>query len=809
MDAQLNAKIADLELSTTEVSRDSFMARAAAARAKKHPVDKSENNCSGYTSSGSDRRSARPTNGSGSSSGGYNDVCNNDNAEEDMYSALLPRESESESASMSVTEQLPVWLAPEVINPGSQHNSARSSPQPGGGRTSSPGVHATHSTPSGSTYTNARYSQASDIYALGLVLWEIMSMKIPYFDECGDSDEAVRNYVLRGLRPKFNTFCRMNTHDAENSRLPQPFSANCNSNGYNTIDSSYIALATECWRQEADKRPKISEIVFRLEEFCWNKTLYSYIRETEHVLDHAIVMKEYRNKCKSTVEKKAKFFSSNFLGNSTSSGSSDISGVAASVGAESRTSPTPAPATPQTPSASATSTSPLLMSPSAVDIDKPPSSAFISSLLNTLKLEPNWMKLDYCTQPEHANSGGGYVVLVATPTAPYLIVWCTKYFLTNSGMPLNNCGLTMNDLLALELTYVLYDYNSKRHQPYKPPLGGKQSRHNGDNFNSMMNSNGNYAGGVGSGSSGSSGGDKYAGKQVLTKVIVANYKVLLNKCIAQTISTGRPTHCVLACYRQEPIYPQHNASPGQQSRVNIPPPGAGVYGGIGGGAADDKLVNYSVHVFPVFKKETTPVTVPEEEDEVASVYDAAVDVTLRAAIDSTAAAATTATTTTAAATTSVVVTPAAEASTSTGSATASTSTSASIIATDATDAAGSTPSAAVAADATDAMDIGSQPIQVPASRTTPTPVSAATRQPSASSMSSRLRQLSTSLFAGSSPTLTSGIAGAGVDPGVGVDSSTATPTPATPASVPAVDKSPTVAYVVIQFSSLNLPPLAR
>lgn len=650
VDAQLNAKISDMELSTTEISRSQ----------PPKPVDKCEHADSFGSSSGT-----------GSNDQGF---------EDDMYSSLLPRESES--ASMSITEQLPVWLAPEVINP-----SGRNSPAPS----------ATHAS------TNARYSQASDIYALGLVLWEIMSMKIPYFDECGDSDEAIRNHVLRGLRPKFNTFCRTNTHEMDT--IPQPFSANCNGNGYNTLDSSYVALTTDCWRQDPAKRPKISEIVFRLEEFCWNKTLYSYIRETEHVLDHSIVINEYRAKCRATEKKH--FFSSNFLGggNGTSGSNGNNSGDATHQEEETN------------------STRSVIATPN-VDMDKPPSSAFISSLLNTLKLEPNWMKLDYCTQQEHAHHGGGYVVLAATPVSPYLIVWCTKFFLSNTSMPLNNCGLTMNDLLALELTYVLYELNAKRH-PYKVQRG--------------------------------------SGKNTLTKVAVANYKVLLNKCIAETIGTGRPTHCVLCCHKQESIYPmsQHNPSPGQ-GRAVTPPPGAGLHGS----AVDDTLVNYSVHVFPVFTKETSPPAMTTEEEEVASVYDSAVDVTHRPVCSSSSA----------------------------------------------------TVTAAPPSEGTEAESVGT-PIPI----TIPIPITAEegrnqseeddstlSREQStasvSSSVSNRLRQISTSLFCSSPGTSTVDNTGANSSLRNTINSictSTHTPDPS------AADKHPTVAYVVVQFSNLNLPALPR
>jgi hypothetical protein len=376
-----------------------------------------------------------------------------------------------------------------------------------------------------------------------------------------------------------------------------------------------------------------------------------------------------------------------------------------------------------------------------VNMDKPPSSGFISSLLNTLRLEPNWTKLDYCNQPEHAHQGAGYVVLAATPTAPYLIVWCTKYFLYNCSMPLNNCGLTMNDLLALELSYVLFDHNSKRH-PYKPPRG---------------------RGGV-------------TGQKVLTKIVVANYKLMLNRCISQTISTGRPSHCVLACRKQDAIYPQHYPTGVSMSR-SAPPPGAGLHGTT----ADDTLINYSVHVFPVFSKATASDAITEEE-EVASVYDAAVDVTHRPANYSNDECA---------------LAPA--------------------LTEELVDLATNGCSSSSAPNG-----IASSPIEVPVPVGDVGDSDNPSRQQSSASVcssidgvrknsvSNKLRALSTALFASSPDTMTLENTAANASATCTTSRSTTnTSSKSSPRCATAADTHPKVAYVVVQFSNLNLPPLPR
>ena len=236
MDSHLNAKIADLELSSTELSgREKETDMSLLVGLKQLTKSTSHNN---------------------------------------LNAAYTTVDSISKHQLSPLNEQLPVWLAPEVIQDAEN------------------------------------YTQASDIYALGLVLWEIMSTKIPYHEECGENNMDIREYILSGERPKFiMPFTRTNTYDDPSNMNINTFSTSySNNNGYNVLHTAYMDLAKQCWSSHPSSRPKISDIVRILEVDCWCYTVHSYIHETEYVIDPSIVTTEYKSKCK--VPEKKQFFSS-------------------------------------------------------------------------------------------------------------------------------------------------------------------------------------------------------------------------------------------------------------------------------------------------------------------------------------------------------------------------------------------------------------------------------------------------------------------------------------------------------------------
>lgn len=95
---------------------------------------------------------------------------------------------------VNVSELLPHWLAPEVLD-------------------------------------GKLYTQASDVYSLGTVLWEIISGKLPFDDE--QSEETIRRKVLSG-----------HTHD-----IPVEY-----------VGSKYADIITRSWSRNPSLRPSSEKI---------------------------------------------------------------------------------------------------------------------------------------------------------------------------------------------------------------------------------------------------------------------------------------------------------------------------------------------------------------------------------------------------------------------------------------------------------------------------------------------------------------------------------------------------------------------
>lgn len=81
-------------------------------------------------------------------------------------------------------------------------------------------------------------TQASDIYAMSLVLWEVLTGQVPYREYGNQAN--IRTKVLQGCRP--------------------PIYPNC--------DRNYAALMCLCWQEIPDQRPDISFLV-EVVSGCW------------------------------------------------------------------------------------------------------------------------------------------------------------------------------------------------------------------------------------------------------------------------------------------------------------------------------------------------------------------------------------------------------------------------------------------------------------------------------------------------------------------------------------------------------------
>jgi len=82
---------------------------------------------------------------------------------------------------------------------------------------------------------NPAYTEASDIYALAMVLLEIAARKVPFEDVADTS--IIRDAVRAGERPEIPAEC----------------------------PSGYAAIISRCWAQRREERPKIEEVVRDLE----------------------------------------------------------------------------------------------------------------------------------------------------------------------------------------------------------------------------------------------------------------------------------------------------------------------------------------------------------------------------------------------------------------------------------------------------------------------------------------------------------------------------------------------------------------
>lgn len=178
VDAQLNAKISDLELGITDDNSKAMKRRKAlvTSKGRKRSVE---------TSSNSSLTSSRQHSSSQSAP--------------DLEAAAATEDV------IAADEFLANWAAPEVIQDG---------------------IH----------------SQPSDVYSLGLVLWELLASVVPFSDLKKQDD--IRHKVLMGVRPT----------------IPSCFLGE-----QKEVFEGFLNLITRCWGQEPQHRPTIATVVSELE----------------------------------------------------------------------------------------------------------------------------------------------------------------------------------------------------------------------------------------------------------------------------------------------------------------------------------------------------------------------------------------------------------------------------------------------------------------------------------------------------------------------------------------------------------------
>ncbi|POG71485.1 kinase-like domain-containing protein [Rhizophagus irregularis DAOM 181602=DAOM 197198] len=100
-------------------------------------------------------------------------------------------------------------------------------------------------------FQGQKYTEASDIYSFGMIMWEFMTGRRPFWDEIHDIELIIK--ICDGLRPLIVT----------------------------NAPEGYIELMKECWHSDPAKRPMADNIYVKIYKMYDNENFINQTKITE------------------------------------------------------------------------------------------------------------------------------------------------------------------------------------------------------------------------------------------------------------------------------------------------------------------------------------------------------------------------------------------------------------------------------------------------------------------------------------------------------------------------------------------------